>query len=482
MDCKTEEIVKNDIVNIENKNLLAIYIKQIFEALRGKEQDYTSLKVNKAIILLSVPMVLEMLMESLFAIVDIYFVSKIGEEAIASVGLTESVMTLIYAIGIGLAMATTAIVSRRIGEKNIKEATNSAYHSIIIAVIISLVISIFGIIISKDILIIMGASERILNYHSGYMTIMLGGNVTIMLLFIINAVFRSAGDAMISLKVLWLANIINIILDPLFIFGWGPIPKMGVEGAAVATNIGRGVAIIYQFYNLVKGNGKIKFKGTRFHKDWGIIKNILKLSLGGMSQNIIATSSWIGLMRIVSLYGSVALAGYTISLRILFFTLLPSLGFANAASTLVGQNLGASKPERAERSVNIIAKVSAITMGLISLALIIFAETFIGLFVDGSEVLLVGASSLRILGYGFIFYAVGMVLIHAFNGAGDTFTPTYINIFCYWLLEIPLAYILAVILNFRADGVFYAILISEGIMTITAYIIFRIGKWKKKIV
>lgn len=462
--------------------MLAIYIKQIFEALKGNEQDYTSLKLNKAIFLLSVPMVLEMLMESLFAVVDIYFVSKIGEEAIATVGLTESVMTIIYAIGVGLSMATTAIVSRRIGEKNNEEAANSALQSIIVAITISIIISVLGILFSIDLLRLMGASEIIINEHSGYMTIMLGGNATIMLLFIINSVFRSAGDAIISLKVLWLANIINIILDPILIFGIGPIPAFGVEGAAIATNLGRGIAISYQFYNLIKGKGKIKFKQIKLRLDWGIIKNLFKLSIGGMSQNIIATSSWIGLMRIVSLYGSAALAGYTIALRIVIFTLLPSLGFANAASTLVGQNLGARKPERAEKSVKLISKLSAITMGIIGLLLFISAEFIIDFFVDGIDVLTLGTESLRILSYGFVFYAIGMVLIHTFNGAGDTFTPTYINIFCYWILELPLAYILAIILDFKANGVFYAILISEAVMTIISYIIFRIGKWKTRLV
>jgi len=455
-------------------------ITDIKEAIAGTEQDFTSGSLKRAIFLLSVPMVLEMVMESVFAVVDIYFVSKLGADAVATVGITESVITLVYAIGIGLSMATTALVSRRIGEKNPEGAAKAAFQSILTGFIVSMVIAVPGVIFSSRLLQLMGASEEIYTSMSGYTSIMLGGNVVIMLLFIINAVFRSAGDAAISMRVLWIANIINLILDPMLIFGIGPFPELGVTGAAIATNIGRGLAVVYQFYLLFSGKRRVRLRMRNITIDIPTINKLVKLSLGGIGQNIIATSSWIGLMRIVSVFGSEAIAGYTIAIRIIIFTLLPSWGISNAAATLVGQNLGAKKPERAEKAVWFTGKVNMIFMGIVSLFLILFPTAFIRLFIDDVNVLISGALSLRIISFGFIGYGLGMVLVQALNGAGDTVTPTKINFFCFWLLEIPLAYLMALKSGYGETGVYYAIIVAETVMTIAAYFMFKRGKWKLK--
>ncbi|MBI5324334.1 MAG: MATE family efflux transporter [Ignavibacteriae bacterium] len=454
----------------------------IIEAVKGSERDYTSGSLRKAILLLSIPMVLEMLMESVFAIVDIYFVSKISSDAVAVVGITESILTIVYSLAWGLSSATSAVVSRRIGEKNHEGASNAAFQAILTGFAISLFIAIPGFIYSNDLLKIMGLSAKIANEYSGYTAIMLGANVIIMLLFIMNAVFRSAGDAAVSMKVLWIANIINIILDPCLIFGWGPFPELGIKGAAIATTTGRAVAVFIQFYIIFRGNKRINFVLSELKPDYKVIKDILKLSLGTVGQNIIATSSWIGLVRLVSAFGSDVVAGYTIAIRIIIFSLLPSLGISNAASTLVGQNLGAKKPERAEKSVWITAKANAILMAALGLIFVLFPEFWVSLLTPDLEVIRTGGEALRIISYGFIAYGPGMVLVHAINGAGDTNTPTKINIFCYWLMEIPLAYLFSMSFNFGEQGVFYAIVISEIAMTITAAIIFNKGKWKERIV
>jgi putative MATE family efflux protein len=470
--------IKMRNINIKYKS----FFRDIREAIAGTEQDFTTGSINRAIFLLAIPMVLEMMMESVFAIVDIYFVSRLGADAVATVGITESMITIVYAISIGFSMATTAIVSRRIGEKNPKGAAKAAFQSMLTGLFVSVIIAIPGMIYAKKLLQLMGTSEVIYNQMWGYTAVMLGGNAVIMLLFIINAVFRSAGDAAVSMRVLWLANFINIILDPILIFGLGPFPELGVMGAAIATTTGRGIGVIFQLYLLFRGKSRVKLSVTDIGIDWPTIKQLIKLSLGGIGQHIIATSSWIGLMRIVSEFGSNVVAGYTIAIRVIVFSLLPSWGISNAAATLVGQNLGAGQPERAEKSVWAVGKVNVVFMGIISLMLILFPSVFIRLFISEPDVIINGALSLRIISYGFMSYGFGMVMVQALNGAGDTVTPTRINLFCFWLLEIPLAYLLAISIGMAQQGVYYAIVIAETAMTLTAAYFFKRGKWKLKVV
>ncbi|MBT3206916.1 MAG: MATE family efflux transporter [Bacteroidetes bacterium] len=427
-------------------------------------------------------MVLEMIMESIFAVVDIKFVSELGADAVATVGITESLITIIYAISVGLSMATTALVSRRIGEKKNRDASIAAFQAILLGILFSSIIAIPGVIFSKQILELMGASTEIVENMSGYATIMLGGNGIIMLLFIINAIFRSSGDAAISMRVLWLANILNLILDPLLIFGIGPFPELGVKGAAIATNIGRGTAVIFQFYLLFSGKHRIKLDLSILKIDFKVIRKLIKISYGGIFQYLIATSSWIGLVRIISIFGSEIVAGYTIAIRIIIFSLLPSWGISNAAATLVGQNLGANKPDRAEKSVWITGKINMIIMGIMGIIFVIFPDFFVKLFIDDPVVVSSGSSCLRIVSFGFIAYGLGMVLANAFNGAGDTITPTKINFISFWIIEIPIAYILSLPFGMREEGVFLSIIIAEIVMTILAAYLFKQGKWKLKIV
>ena len=452
--------------------------KDVFNAIKGTEQDYTKGSIRKSIVLLSIPMVIEMLMESIFAIVDIFFVAKLGANAISTVGITESIMTLVYAIGIGLSVATTAIVARRIGEKKYKEAAISSVHAIYAGIAASFLISIPGFFYSKEVLNLMGASVNMVNEGYQYTQIMLSGNVIIMLLFIINAVFRSSGNAALSMKILIIANLINIVLDPLLIFGIAPFPELGVMGAAIATNIGRGIAVIFQIYLLFFGKQRIRIHLSNLKFKLIELFRIIKLSIGGIGQSVIATSSWIGLFRILAEFGNNVLAGYTIAIRIIVFIILPSYGISNAAATLVGQNLGAKKPNRAEKSVWIAAYSNVILLTILSLFFIAFPSFFVGLLTKDVETIKPGAVALRIISIGFISYGFGMVIINAFNGAGDTTTPTIINLFVFWLLEIPLAYLLAISFNFNENGVYFAIIISETLMTIIGVIIFRKGKWK----
>lgn len=450
----------------------------IKEAISGSDRDFTSDSIGKALLILSIPMVLEMIMESIFAVVDIFFVSKLGADAIATVGITESSMTIVYAIGSGLSMATTAIVARRIGEKKPEKAGVAAFQAIVAGLLVSILIAIPGVIYAKEFLLLMGASEEMA--EAGYMfpTVMFGGNAVVMLLFIINAIFRSSGDAAVSMRVLIMANLINIVLDPLLIFGIGPFPKLGLMGAAIATTTGRGLAVCYQFYLLFYGNKRIKLEIHHLKIRLKVMIQLFKLSTGGILQNIIATSSWIALFRIISELGSEVLAGYTIAIRIVVFALLPSWGMSNAASTLVGQNLGASQPERAERTVWITAFANMILLGSVGIILIIFPESFIRLFISDPEVIANGVISLRIISYGFVSYALGMVLIQGFNGSGDTVTPTRINLFCFWLFEIPLAWLLAIVFDLKIYGICMAIVTAETSLTLTAWYFFRKGKWK----
>ncbi len=457
------------------------FFRDLREAIGGSERDFTQIPLSKAIILLSIPMVLEMIMESVFALVDIFFVSRLGSEAIATVGITESLMTIIYAISIGLSVGTTALVSRRIGEKKPEEAAVSAVQAIFTGIAVSMIFSAVGIFFAKDLLRLMGASESTVEMGYMYPTIMLGGNGIIMLLFIINAVFRSSGDAAISMRVLWFANILNIILDPLLIFGIGPFPEMGVQGAAIATNIGRGVAVLYQIYLLINGNYRVKVRFAQIVVKLGEMVKLVKLSLGAIGQYLIATSSWVFLVWVVTGLGEEVVAGYTIAIRVLLFALLPSWGLANAAATLVGQNLGAKQPDRAERSAWVVGIANMIFLGLVSILFIAIPEKFISFFINGMDepvVMASGITCLRIISFGFLVYAMGQVMINSINGAGDTATPVWINFIAFWLLEIPLAYIFTNVLDLHINGVCYAILIGEAAMTMIAIAIFRRGKWK----
>lgn len=467
------------IQRIRNVNYRSLF-RDIKEALRGNELDYTTVSINRAILILSVPMVLEMVMESVFAVVDIFYVSKLGAEAVATVGLTESVITVIYALGIGLSTGVSAMVSRRIGEKNYSEAARSAWQAIITGVVVSLIIAVPGAIFASDILRLMGASETMVNEMSGYTAIMLGGNATIILLFIINGIFRSAGNPVLSMWVLWLANGINIVLDPIFIFGWGPIPAFGVEGAAIATNIGRGIAVLLQLYFLLAGKGSIRLRGISLIPSRRLIGRLLNLSSGSISQYIVATSSWIVLVRIIAIYGSEVLAGYTIALRIVVFSILPALGISNAASTLVGQNMGAKQFRRAEQSAWIVGRANLITMGFIGLILVLLPGLFMSVFTSDPAIIEHGKTALRIISIGFISYGFGMVMVAALNGAGDTKTPFMINVLSFWIIEIPLAWVLAQWAGMHENGVYFSIIIAESIMTFIAFLAFKRGKWKLK--
>lgn len=480
MNKKYNFLLKESSFMNNTNNKYKKLLHNLKEAISGSEQDFTKGSLRKAIFLLAVPMVLEMLMEAIFAVADIFFVAKLGADAIATVGITESLITIVYAIGVGLSLATTAMVSRRIGEKDKAGASRAAFQSIVVGLLISLLISIPGILFAKDLLRLMGASENIYNEMSSYTTIMLGGNAVIMLLFIINAVFRSAGDAAISMRILIIANLLNIVLDPILIFGLGPIPAMGITGAAIATNIGRGLAVVYQFYLLFNGNKRVQLTARNIRIHYETIRQLIKLSMGGIGQYLIATSSWIGLVRIISIFGSEALAGYTIAIRVIIFALLPAWGISNAAATLVGQNLGAKQPSRAAKSVWTVGTINVIYMGLIGIILFLIPAPVISLFTDDILVINSGTACLQIISIGFIFYGMGMTMVQALNGAGDTITPTWINFFSFWMLEIPLAYVMAIYLNIGETGVYYAIIIAEAVMTIIAVYYFKLGKWKLK--
>lgn len=450
----------------------------VVEALRGSEQDYTRGSLGRSIFLLAVPMVLEMAMESVFAVVDVFFVARLGAEAVATVGLTEAVLTLVFAVAIGLSMSTTAMVARRIGERDPHGAAVAAAQAIWIGLTVAAAVGVTGVVFARDVLRLMGGSPELIAAGHGYTSVVLGASVTVVLLFLNNAIFRGAGDAAIAMRVLWLANLINIALDPCLIFGLGPFPELGLQGAAVATAIGRGTGVVLQFWVLLGLQGRVTLDRARMAFDPAVALRLARLSVGGIFQFLIATSSWLGLVRILSLFGSTALAGYTIAIRILIFAFLPSWGLSNAAATLVGQSLGAKKPERAERAVYLTGFYNMIFLSAVGVVFIALARPLVGLFTDQQAVIAVGATCLRVVAFGYPVYAWGMVLVQAFNGAGDTFTPTRINFFCYWLFQIPLAYLLARVAGFDERGVFFAILAAEAALAAVSLLVFRRGRWK----
>ena len=463
----------------QHTHLFNKFFYYFLQAIRGKQEDFTTGSIRKAVFMLSVPMILEMLMESIFALIDIAFVSRVSVNAVATIGLTESVITLVYAVGIGLSMAATAVVARRIGEKDQKGANEAASQAIWLGVLVAILISIPGILYPKEILRFMGGAPDLIEEGYRYTQILIGGNITILLLFLINAIFRGAGDASMAMWSLVFSNVLNIILDPIFIFGLGPVPEYGVAGAAIATTIGRGSAVIFQLFLLFYGWGRIKLGIRHFMIRVKVMVNLVRISLGGIGQFLIGTSSWVVLMRIMAEFGSEVLAGYTISIRVLMFTLMPSWGMSNAAATLVGQNLGAGQPERAEMSVWKTGKYNAIFMVVISVVYLVFAPQIIMLFSSVPDVVKYGALSLRVITAGYLFYAYGMVVIQSFNGAGDTMTPTIINFFCFWLFQLPFAYLAAMEFNWGPLGVFIAITVAEVLIAIVSIIYFRKGRWKR---
>jgi putative MATE family efflux protein len=452
----------------------------IREALRGSPQDFTAGSLNRAILLLAIPMVLEMVLESLFAVVDVFWVGRLGSDAVATVGLTESLLSLIFAVGFGLGLSTTSMVARRIGEKDPAGAAVAGVQAIVIGIATSLFIGVPCWIYAPRLLQLMGASPQIVAVGSAYARIALGGCGAVLMLFLNNAIFRGAGDAAVAMRLLWVSNILNLILDPCLIFGWGPCPKLGVTGAALATLVGRSIGVFYQFYRLLRGTERIRILAAQVRVDLGVLLRLLRVSLTGILQFAIADVSWIGLVRIVSLFGSAALAGYTIAIRIVIFVILPSWGLSNAAATLVGQNLGAKQPERAEKSVWSTGLYNMIFLGTVGVFFVFFAEPVIGLFTSDPAIVPLAVSCLRILSYGNIGYAYGMVMLQAFNGAGDTVTPTVVNLFGFWFLEIPLAYTLAVPLKFHANGAYFAIVVAEAAIAVAGILLFRRGRWKRQ--
>jgi len=454
----------------------------IKESLRGSHRNYTTGPIGRSILLLAIPMVLEMVMESVFAVVDIFWVSHLGTDAAATVGLTESLLTLIYALAIGLSIGATAMVARRIGEQNPEGAARAAVQAIAIALIVSAVIAAIGAPLAPKLLALMGGSPWVIEHGSSFTRVMLAGNVTVVMLFMVNAIFRGAGDAAIAMRTLWLANWINILLGPCLIFGIGPFPKLGIVGAAIATNIGRGTGVVYALIRLFRHGGRFDIQRHHLRLEPAIMSRLLRLSSTATFQVFIGMASWIGLVRIISSFGSDAVAGYTFGIRVILFALLPSWGMSNAAATMVGQALGAKAPQRAERAVWQAGFYNMIFLGLVGLVFIVFAPQIIGLYTADPHVAAYGIDCLRVVSYGFLFYAYGMVLGQSFNGAGDTWTPTIINLFVFWLWEIPLAFVLSVHFDLGPRGVFIAITVAFSTLAVVSALVFRQGRWKTRVV
>lgn len=448
------------------------------EAIRGSEADYTRIPLKRAIFLLSVPMILELVMESTFAVADIWFVGRLGSSAVATVGLTETFLFLLYAMAMGLAMGVTAIIARRIGEGNRAVAGLNATQAILLGILASLPFTIAGLWYAKDLLRLMGADAWVLEEGYIYTQWMLGGNLVIVLLFVINAIFRGAGDAAIAMRVLVVANLVNIILNPILIFGWGPIPAMGIEGSAIATTIGRGIGVLLQLWALFRGGKHIRVRAADLRVDLASLIHIARTSLGGVSQMLISMTSWIFLIRILADLGSAAVAGATITIRIMMFAMMPAWGLSNAAATLVGQNLGAGHPARAERAIWTIGCYNMVFLVLVSFLYYFYSESLLALFSDDPQVIAIGAQWLRILAYSYVVYGWWMVAVQAFNGAGDTRTPTLINLVFFWLIQIPLCWWLAIRLDWAHSGVFWGVFISETTAGLFTLWLFSRGGWK----
>jgi putative MATE family efflux protein len=463
-------------------NKISHFFALLKQSMRGDEHDYTKGSIRSAIVLLAIPMILELSLESVFAVVDMYFVSHLpnSKNAMATVGLTESVVALIYTIAIGLSTAATAVVARRIGEKNPDAASHAGAQSIILAIVTAILLSIAGIIFAPDVLKIMGAKEEVIKEGAAFTRIMLGGSVVIILLFLINGIFRGAGDAAMAMRSLWIASIINIFLCPMLINGYGPFPQLGLKGAAIATTIGRGIGVFYQCYYLFNGKRSIKLNLSHFKWDLPIVKTLFTVAWPATLQFFIQSGSWIVLTWLVSTTGSTdASAGYQVAIRNVVFFILPAWGLSNAAATLVGQNLGAKQPLRAEQSVLLTAKYNVAFMALVTVLFVFFASPIISIFTKEPEVHRYGTQALQIIGAGYIFYGIGMVMIQALNGAGDTKTPTWINIFGFWLFQIPLGFVLAKVLGMGPTGAFIAIPVAETVLALAAWYYFKKGKWKE---
>ena len=450
----------------------------IREAIRGSDRDYTAGPVGSALILLSVPMVLEMAMESLFAVVDVFFVARVGADAVATVGVTESMLTIVYTVAMGLGIGATAVVARRMGEKDDEGAAQAAAQAIALGLLISIAVGVFGYLNAERLLRVMGATPAMIESSLGYAQVMFAGNATVTLLFLNNAIFRGAGDPVIAMRVLGIGNAINIVMDPVLIFGLGPFPELGVTGAAVATNTGRGIAVVIQFWMLWSGKSRIHI--TRRHLELvpAVMWNVCRLSGVGFLQILIDTSSYIGLVRVIATFGSEALAGYTIGIRVIIFAMMPAWGLGNAAATMVGQALGAGKPERAEEAVWTAAKYNAWVLGVVGALFVAFAPQIVAIFTADAAVAPNAIACLRIVSGGFVFFAYGLVLTQAFNGAGDTWTPTWINLGSFWCLQIPLAWLLAIQFDMGPNGVYIAMTVAFSTLAIVSGLIFRRGRWK----
>ena len=467
-------------MGIHKESASPTLLQSVFEALRGSHQDYTTGSLNRSILLLAIPMVLEMVLESLFAVVDVFWVSRLGPNAIATVGLTESVLTVVFAVGMGLGMSTTAMVARRVGEKDQDGAAVSAVQAIILGLIASLVLGLPFLFLAPRLLGFMSASPEIVAVGTSYMRIALGGSGVVLMLFLNNAIFRGAGDAAIAMRLLWVSNILNLILDPCLIFGLGPFPKLGVTGAALATFSGRGIAVLYQFYRLAKGTERLRILARHMRVQVQVIWQLFRLSLAAVLQFLISQASWLGLVRIIGMFGPSSIAGYTIGIRIVIFAILPAWGLSNAAATLVGQNLGAGHPERAKSAVWRTGLWNVAFLGSVGLLFIAFAPWIIGLFTNDAAVVPVAVSCLRIFSCGNMAYAYGMVLLQAFNGAGDTLTPTLVNLFGFWIVEIPLAWFLAMHTSLKVNGVFVSVVVAQSVIVLMSLVLFARGRWTRQ--